>query len=393
MALEIPTLHPQGDYPSIASLAHDRDVRFTTSKADSPGSKYGWRQRHEARSHVKRAEGFLRILSRLSEKSLPDKAHIEQYLREKYRHNCSLSTVSNALRCIECFGIYMNKAGKAHFEEIDRRDLGAFIEHEQDRGLAATSVRNCFDNLKVFLRFLAERGVVRAEVLLKRIILKVPSSLPRAMEFDDEQQLLSVIDEARDRAMILVLLRTGMRIGELLNTLVSDINIKERRIDIWEAQKNRVGRVVYLSGDAVSALKGWFKKREAGRDFVFYGRGNTALSYSAARIRFMKYIDKAGLSHKGYTLHCLRHTNASELLNAGMPLECVKELLGHSSVEMTRRYAKLTNRTREKEYFKAMEKIQRGESNGYYRVDLELQEILKENELLASHGEELHEHP
>jgi site-specific recombinase XerD len=98
---------------------------------------------------------------------------------------------------------------------------------------------------------------------------------------------------------------------------------------------------------------------------------------------FCKYLRKADLSHKGYTLHSLRHTNASSLLNAGIPLECLKELLGHTSVEMTRRYAKLTNKTREKEYFKAMSKIERGEIDGYYKLDLELQEILKEKKLLS----------
>ncbi len=53
-----------------------------------------------------------------------------------------------------------------------------------------------------------------------------------------------------------------MRIGELLNTLVNDVNLKERKIEIWEAQKNRMGRVVYFSDDALGALKAWFKIRD-----------------------------------------------------------------------------------------------------------------------------------
>jgi integrase/recombinase XerD len=80
---------------------------------------------------------------------------------------------------------------------------------------------------------------------------------------------------------------------------------------------------------------------------------------------FCKYLKKAGLEGKRYTLHCLRHTNASALLNAGMPLECLRELLGHTSVEVTRRYARLASRTREKEYFKAMAKIEKEETDGY----------------------------
>lgn len=84
---------------------------------------------------------------------------------------------------------------------------------------------------------------------------------------------------------------------------------------------------------------------------------------------FMKYLKKAGLSHKGYTLHCLRHTFASEMLNAGMRLECLQPLLGHSNIEVTRRYAKLTDKTREEEYFRAMEIIEKGEIDGDYRLD------------------------
>ena len=68
-------------------------------------------------------------------------------------------------------------------------------------------------------------------------------------------------------------------------------------------------------------------------------------------------------------MHCLRHTFASELLNAGMRLECLQVLMGHTSVEVTRRYARLTDRTREEEYFKAMTIIQRGEIDGHYQLD------------------------
>ncbi|MFO7712904.1 tyrosine-type recombinase/integrase, partial [Desulfosarcina sp.] len=76
----------------------------------------------------------------------------------------------------------------------------------------------------------------------------------------------------RDRALILALLRTGMRIGELLNTQVEDLNLREQRIQIIEAQKNRVGRVVYLSTDAVDALGKWMQTRTYPSEFIFYGR-------------------------------------------------------------------------------------------------------------------------
>ena len=331
------------------------------------------------------------IINKLRVMEIPGKDHVEHFLRAQYRRNYRLTSINNNLTAITSFLKLSKQNGKHNLNEITRGDLAAFIEHEQERGLKASTVRNRLDTLKPFIRQQIENGIISSEVLQKRMIIKVPDSLPKAIEMDDEVRLLSVIDNVRNRALILLLLRTGMRIGELLNTQIKDINIKDRKIDIWEAQKNRIGRVVYFSDDAVDALKAWYQKRDQKKGVVFYAQGRDRMSYANARLIFLKYLKKAGLSHKNYTLHCLRHTNASSLLNAGMPLECLRELLGHNSVEVTRRYAKLTNKTRMVEYFKAMAKIEKGEIDGYYKLDLELQEINEKKELLSTNSEKLYE--
>jgi integrase/recombinase XerD len=247
--------------------------------------------------------------------------------------------------------------------------------------------------VKAFIGFLVDKGVVRPDIFPKRLMVKVPDSLPRALDPEDVKKLLAVIDHTRDRAMMLVLLRTGMRIGELLSLLVREVNLKERRVEIYETEKTRVGRVVYLSEDARVALRAWFKERDPKKKLVFYAQGRCSMRYNNARLRFRRYLARAGLTHRGYTLHCLRHTCASELLNAGMRLECLQQLLGHSNIEMTRRYARLTDKTREEEYFRAMGRIERGEIDGSYRLDSELPEILEDKELFQTHSEELPEHP
>ena len=160
---------------------------------------------------------------------------------------------------------------------------------------------------------------------------------------------------------------------------------------IYEGQKNRLGRVVYFTDDARDALKTWLNKRDPTKEFLFYAQGRHTMTYAAARIRFEQCLEKAGLSNKGYTLHSLRHTYATELLNAGMPLECLQQLMGHSNIEITRRYARLSDKTREQEYFTAMAIIERGERDADYYFDRKLQEILEEKELLASNREDLYE--
>ena len=190
------------------------------------------------------------------------------------------------------------------------------------------------------------------------------NSLPHAMDSDDLSRLLSVIEDTRDRAMVLLLLRTGMRIGELLWTRVGDLNLRERKVVIREGKKNGLGRVVHFSTDAYRALKAWLKKRDSQRQFLFYGRGHNVYSYTSARMMLQKYLERAGLSHKRYTLHSLRHTFACGLLNAGMSLESLQVLLGHMSLEATCRYARLADKTREADYFRAMSIIERGEIDG-----------------------------
>jgi len=323
---------------------------------------------------------------------LPGKDHIEGYLRHLTRRNRRSRTLNGRYGAIIPFLRMIRDAGKTRLEEITRRDVEAFIEQEQDRGNKITTIRTKLVSVQAFLRYLAEEEVVSPDIFSRRIRLQLPERLPRAMDPDDLQKFLSVIKGTRDRAMIMVLLRTGMRIGELLNTKVADVHIKERRIEIYEGEKNRLGRVVYLSDDAVIALRKWLKERDAWEEYLIYSRRADTMSYSTARMIFHGYLVKAGLAHKGYSLHTLRHTFATELLNAGMRLECLQVLLGHRSIEETRRYAQLTDKTREEEYFTAMSRIERRNRNGDDRRDHELEKVFETEKLLAEYGEELSEH-
>lgn len=304
-----------------------------------------------------------RILDKISRSGLPCREHFAQYIRHKYRRNCRPNTLRLADTSLTQFLSFYRKLGKQHLEQISREDIEAFVEHEQDRGLKPNSVRTRMCAVYAFLHFLIEKKMVSYELLERRIKLKLPDPLPRAIGPEDLKQLLSVINHTRDRALILLLLRTGMRIGELLNTKVDDLDLREKKILIYQAVKTGVGRVVYYSDDAQEALLIWLRLRDPFKDYLFYGQGRAShcLSYEAARIMFKKYLKKAGLQYSGYTLHCLRHTFATDLLNAGMRLECLQLLMGHTNLEVTRRYARLSDKTREEQYFKAMERIVKGD--------------------------------
>jgi integrase/recombinase XerD len=194
-------------------------------------------------------------------------------------------------------------------------------------------------------------------------------TLPRAVEPEDVKRLLRKRFTTRDKCMILLLLRSGMRICELLALKLQDINLKERTATIHEGAKTGNGRVAYISDDAYKALRKWIKVRNSKIKCLLYSSSRVEMSYSSARSSFIKCLRKAGLVRKGYTLHCLRHTFASELLSAGMSLESLQILMGHSQIEVTRRYARLTDKALQKDYFQAMQIIERGDIDGSYRND------------------------
>jgi len=334
-------------------------VESTTNEAVKSSSA-GISQGHLVQSPIEQ------ILKNLSRIELPAKEHFERYLRHKWRLNHKPSTLQGSFTSVRLFLEFYGKSGKRELAEMERADLEAFIEHVQDRGLRISTVRTRLACIIAFLHFLMEQDLIPLSLLKRRIKLKLPEVLPRAMHPADVKKLLSAIDDIRDRALILLLLRTGMRIGEALGLRLNDLDMQDRKVHLFQGEKNSMGRVVYLSDDVLLSLKLWLRRRDPNKEFVFYGRDNKPICYSTGRSRFVKYIQKAGLEQKGYTVHCLRHTFASELLNAGMRLECLQQLLGHQDIEVTRRYARLTDRTREEEYFRAMAIIEKGGINGEY---------------------------
>ena len=305
-----------------------------------------------------------RILENIFEQDLLGKSYVDQYLRHKYRRNCKTNTLRQAATSLVQFLSFFASRGNTVLEQLSREDIEAFVEALQDRGLKPSTINSRLRNVYAFIRFLIiEYKGFDWGLMERKIKLKLPDRLPRAIDSQYLDQLLWAIDDCRDRALILLLLRTGMRIGELLNCKLEDIDLTEQKILIYQSDKTSVGRAVYYSEDAHQALLAWLRLRDPLRQHLFYGRADKPLCYEAARAIFKKCLQKAGLQHSGYTLHCLRHTFATDLLNAKMPIECLRVLLGHCSLEITRRYARLSDKTREEEYFKAMERILKGDSD------------------------------
>jgi len=334
----------------------------------------------------KRRRVLNRAVDKLERNALSGYEYVIAHLYDKYRRNLTISTISQTGQTLSNFLAFLQETGVLGVEMISRKDIAAYIDHEQERGLKITSVRNHKQTVYAFLNYLVDNEVLPLEIIYKRIRVRLPEVLPRAIPMEDLRQLLAVITSTRDRALILLLLHTGMRIGELLQLKMTDIILSERKILLFIGEKNLHGRVVYYNQEAEEALEKWLGVRDRSSAYLFYGHKGRELSYVSAWMIMKKAIQQARLEQKGYSLHSLRHTFATNMLNAGLRLEVLQKLLGHLSIEITLRYAKIADGTKEEAYFKAMAVIEKGGHHEYDRVNPELQAVFEEEELLRADG-------
>jgi site-specific recombinase XerD len=179
------------------------------------------------------------------------------------------------------------------------------------------------------------------------------------MAEDEVVAFFRVIDALRDRTMFLLMLRCGLRVGEVSRLSWSAIALPQGTVRI-ENSKGHVDRVVYLSPDVAKALRQWHRLQIAPAPSVFPSRitrkGGAPLTARQIRNRMTRYLQMAGIT-KPYSPDSLRHTFATQLLNAGASLEVVKELMGHRSLDVTLRYTQLYDRTKRAQYDQAMAQV------------------------------------
>jgi integrase/recombinase XerC len=244
------------------------------------------------------------------------------------------------------------------------RDIDSFIEAEQARGLAPITINVRVSQLREFFHFLIEEGkMARHPVLRRRHHVAAPETLPRPMPDSDLVRLFRAVDSVRDRLILLFMLRCGLRVSEACALAWEDVDLPALTVRV-NSGKGDVDRVAYLAPDVEQTLRLWQTKR-SGSPYLFPSRKVAGFHIGRRNVYVMmrKYLTEAGLEGR-YSPHCLRHTFATQLLNAGVTLEVLKELMGHRSIRMTLRYTQLYDETKRRQYDQAMERITRHAAGG-----------------------------
>ena len=281
-------------------------------------------------------------------------AEIEQFVNWVHRRNPNARTWRDYGYDLRFFA---RVVGDRPPKEITFRDVDQFVARQSERGFKPTTINRRLAAVMAFYLFLSdEDDTIVCPVLFHRHHLREPQRLPRPVQEQDLKQFFAVIENVRDRAMFLLMLRCGLRISEVASLLLADLYLEEEFPRLVTRGKGSRERSVYLSPQAGRALRSWLVERpSAACDFVFLSYQNKGLSTTSIHKRLMRYRERAGLN---LTAHRLRHSFATDLVNADAAVTSIQKLLGHRWLETTQIYVMANDKQVCEDYYAACEKLE-----------------------------------
>lgn len=289
--------------------------------------------------------------------------NFRRYLK---RRNYSPHTVKYYLNILKQFVIWLD----VPLEQTTNKKIDAYVDYLHEKRMQPASINCYMAIIRVFYAYLKYEELVPLTNPVKSAMrLRVPKPLPRALREDQVDRFFDVIKSKRDWAMFRLMLRCGLRVEEVANLTLGAIDLKQLRLMVLNGKGSK-DRVVYISADAAEGLTAYLKLRRHCRvkkvflveKGVYKGK---PISVRGIQKRIEYYAKKSGIT---ISCHRLRHTMATQLLNAEAEVETIQDLLGHNWITTTQRYCKVSNVKVKKDYFKAMRVILSQSPNGRIKL-------------------------
>ena len=275
------------------------------------------------------------------------------FRRHLKRKNYSPHTVKNYLNMLQHYIRWLDIPVEAATSE----NIAGYIDSLMARHLHPRTINCHLCCIRIFYDYIHyEEKINVINPVRNGVALRLPSPLPRYVKEEDIDTLFAVINKHRDRAMFMLMLRCGLRVEEVANLTLGAVDMRRRRIVVQNG-KGRKDRVVYISDDAYLALDKYLKLRSKtkAREIFLVEKGSCkgqGISVRGIQKRMEHYSKKTGLD---ISCHHLRHTMATQMLNADAELSTIQDLLGHRWITTTQRYCTVFNLKVQRDYFKAME--------------------------------------
>jgi integrase/recombinase XerC len=262
--------------------------------------------------------------------------------------NVSPYTVRNYTNdLLEFFG-FVSKSGIDTLKKVDKQTVRAYLAHLMEQDFAKSSIARKLSAIRSFYRFLMREELVSVSPAATTVSPRLDKRLPMFLTVEEAKRLVESPDLSkpqgqRDRALLELLYASGMRVSELVNMNLEQMNLATNEIRVWG--KGAKERVVLIGGPAAQALNTYINE---GRKELLGGKKNNALFVSryGERIlvrRVQKILNKYSRNiNKNVHPHILRHTFATHLLDGGADLKVVQELLGHADLSSTQIYTHVT---------------------------------------------------
>lgn len=280
---------------------------------------------------------------------------ISRYRKFLQRINYSEQTVKSYFNNIKNFCEWLI----IPIDEVTDKLIYEYIGFLHNRRLKPKTINSYLNGIRRFYDYLIfEERKKNANPVKSDFFQILPKPLPKFIKDQEVKIFLTHVIDKRDLAMFLLMLRSGLRVEEVANLTFPAIDFNRKSILVLNG-KFRKDRIVYMSNDAIDALQAYIKIRPFSRTRkVFLVKEKSyrgkPISVRGIQKRMEKYAKETRLT---ISCHRLRHTMATQLLNADAMLATVQELMGHECIISTQRYAKISNTKVRRDYFKAMKLI------------------------------------
>ena len=278
------------------------------------------------------------------------KMHIEEYLRYlKIEKGLSDSSISSYKQDLKKYSQFLEDQNVTRVDSITAETLVTFLQFLSEEQKSAKTIRRMQSTLKNFHQFLQIERVTEINPAVRLKTPREEKALPVVLSIEDMECLLSSPDQSthgiRDSAMMELLYASGLRVSELINLKVTDLNLEMGFIHVYgKGEKERIVPTTeyvatklknYINDDRLKLLK------DENIDTLFLTNRGKGFTRQGLWKTIKKYVSISGID-KNITPHTFRHSFATHLIENGADLRAVQEMLGHSDISTTQIYTQIS---------------------------------------------------
>ena len=273
----------------------------------------------------------------------------------KYELNYSFYTIKEYVLHVKDFITYCDNNG-VNYLSLSKDDVINYLKFLDEQKLSNKSIGTILSSLRCFYSYLLDNNYINLNIFKLISNPKLEKKLPSFLSYEEIRIVLDSIDtdnilSIRNKMIIELLYATGIRVSELRNIKITDIDFNNKSIKVFG--KGSKERIVYFGDYAYDAIKLYLDNRELKSEYLILNNNGKQISVRGIELIIKNVIDKACIKTK-VSPHTFRHTFATHMLNNGCPLKSVQELLGHASLSSTEIYTHITDDYIKSEYLKNM---------------------------------------